>query len=259
MTPSVVASLYLSRLLLNPRSRRVLSEVAHPYEMHRTLMRAFPQVSESEKSGAREEFGVLFRPETNDRRGDVTVYVQSQIKPDWSFLDQLGYYLRMDTETPTYDCRDIISAYQGIRDGQVLSFRLRANPTKRNARDNDPLKGKRVELQREEEQLTWLINKGKGGRDGVPGGFELLMQVVEDEMGNEQLIPRVTVRSEGKHVGLKKEASVRHRMAHLAVLFDGLLRVTERDAFLETVTRGVGSGKAYGFGLLSLAPARTVI
>ena len=35
-------NLYLSRILLNPRSRRAMSELLHPYEMHRTLMRAFP-------------------------------------------------------------------------------------------------------------------------------------------------------------------------------------------------------------------------
>ena len=34
--------MYLSRLILNPRSRRVQRELAEPYEMHRSLMKAFP-------------------------------------------------------------------------------------------------------------------------------------------------------------------------------------------------------------------------
>ena len=35
--------MYLSRLILNPRSRRVQKEIEYAYELHRTLMRGFPQ------------------------------------------------------------------------------------------------------------------------------------------------------------------------------------------------------------------------
>ena len=45
-------------------------------------------------------------------------------------------------------------------------------------------------------------------------------------------------------------------MTHSSVLFDGLLRVTDTDAFLRTLVRGIGPGKAFGFGLLSVAPVR---
>ena len=34
--------MYLSRLILNPRNRRVQREIANPYQMHKTLMRCFP-------------------------------------------------------------------------------------------------------------------------------------------------------------------------------------------------------------------------
>ena len=43
-------------------------------------------------------------------------------------------------------------------------------------------------------------------------------------------------------------------MTHLAVRFDGLLRVTDAGDFRETLICGIGPGKAYGFGLLSIAP-----
>jgi CRISPR system Cascade subunit CasE len=39
-----------------------------------------------------------------------------------------------------------------------------------------------------------------------------------------------------------------------SVMFDGLLRVSDPDVFRLTLQKGVGSGKAYGFGLLSIAP-----
>ena len=44
--------MYLSRLILNPRHRRVQREVANPYEMHRSLMRAFPDNLKGETNGS---------------------------------------------------------------------------------------------------------------------------------------------------------------------------------------------------------------
>lgn len=39
-----------------------------------------------------------------------------------------------------------------------------------------------------------------------------------------------------------------------AVRFEGILTVTDPDTFRTTVATGIGSAKAFGFGLLSLAP-----
>ncbi|MBI2864067.1 MAG: type I-E CRISPR-associated protein Cas6/Cse3/CasE [Chloroflexi bacterium] len=247
-------NLYLSRLVLNPRSRRVMSEMAHPYEMHRTLMCAFPEATDKEKAKAREEFGVLFRADVDDRKPEIKVYVQSRLVPNWSFLDGLDDYLAANAEMP--DPKPIMQAYQKLRNGQILAFSLRANPTKRIAKDGDKLKGKRVELQSEQEQIDWLIRKGQGREEGAPGGFELVMKEVEDADGALSLIPCVDVRPEGKQKGYKRDGEQRQTTTHLAVLFEGLLRVTDTDAFLETIRQGIGPAKAYGFGLLSIAPHR---
>lgn len=257
MTPVPIAPLYLSRLILNPRSRQVLGEMAHPYEMHRTLMRAFPKAGDDAQAKAREEFGVLFRADTDEPRSAVKVFVQSSVEPTWTFLDGLDDYLRADTEMSEYEYKDILPAYREIQDGQVLSFRLRANPTKRIAKDDDTMKGKRVELIREDEQIAWLIRKGRGAERGVPGAFELLMRKGTDAEGKELLIPRVNVCCEGKQTGRKKNEAHGHATTHLAVLFEGLLRVTDKNAFLEILLRGIGAGKSFGFGLLSIAPAPT--
>ena len=95
--------LYLSRLILNPHSRQVMSELAHPYEMHRTLMHAFPQISIDEGKSVRQEFGILFRADIDDRSNYVIVCVQSVVEPDWLFLDQNSEYLLTDTDFPDYD------------------------------------------------------------------------------------------------------------------------------------------------------------
>jgi CRISPR system Cascade subunit CasE len=247
MTGAQATPLYLSRLPLNPRSRQVRSEVAHPYEMHRTLMRAFP--GESDGGPGR----VLFRLEEDRRLESPTILVQSEKEPRWTFLGELNDYLCADVEAP----KNIMPAYQNLRDGQILRFRLRANPTKRVAKQDDPMKGKRVELARENEQIDWLIRKGQQREKNVPGGFELVMKEVKNMRGEVRKIPRVDVCPEGKQTGRKREEGHGHLTTHLAVLFGGLLRVTDKGAFLESLICGIGSGKAFGFGLLSVAPCHT--
>ena len=48
-----------------------------------------------------------------------------------------------------------------------------------------------------------------------------------------------------------------HNLKFLSVQFDGILQVIEPKRFRKTLVEGIGSGKAYGFGLLSIAPARS--
>jgi CRISPR system Cascade subunit CasE len=248
--------LYLSRLVLDLNCRQVWSELAHPYEMHRTLMRAFPQLPPQEKTNAREKYGVLFRADVEDYSHRVVVYVQSVVKPCWSFLDGVEGYLLADAEPPNPGCKSIERAYGKLRAGQVLAFRLRANPTKRIwkvAAGEEALKGKRVGLLREEEQVAWLVQKSLERERGKPGGFEIVMKEIPDRNGNIRQIPQVTACCEGKQTGRKLQDTRKHAITHLAVRFDGLLRITDADAFRDTLAKGIGPAKAFGFGLLSVA------
>jgi CRISPR system Cascade subunit CasE len=257
MTTVDIDKLYLSRILLDSSSRQVMSELAHPYEMHRTLMRAFPNMTNETQSEARDEFGVLFRAEVDGLRRAVKVYVQSRIEPNWSFLNGLNDYLCADTGMPQYEHKDIMPACRKLHNGQVLSFRLRANPTRRIAKQDDLMRGKRVELVREEEQIEWLVRKGRGTETHKSGGFEILTNEVKNSNGGVQLIPRVNVCCEGKQKGRKRQEERSCETIHLAVRFDGLLRITDVDAFRETLSKGIGPGKAFGFGLLSVAPVKS--
>lgn len=249
--------MYLSRLILNPSSRQVRAELAQPYEMHRTLMRAFPEVLTEADGKAREKFDILFRSDVDDRHHRVIVYVQSAVKPDWSYLGTISDYLLDDPSNPAL--KEISGNLQGLHRGQVLAFRLRANPTKRVAKADGgsaELKGKRVGLLREEEQVDWLIRKGRQRTQDAPGGFEILMTEVEGRTDKVRYVPRVNVRLEGKRRSRKRENNHSYRTTHLAVRFDGLLRITDADAFRQTLAKGIGPAKAYGFGLMSIAPAR---
>lgn len=209
--------MYLSRLILNPRNRRVQKEIANPYEMHRSVMRAFPDDLEADSER------VLFRLESQRRTGSLALLVQSWMLPDWSWLAELGargYLLPVNEPNPAVKSFELAFAL-----GQTLAFRLRANPTVKR-------EGKRHGLFRVDEQREWLTRKAE------QGGFRVLSAQIANTSDVEGWI---------RHGGQSR------RLKLFAVCFDGLLRVAEPDQLRETVRQGIGSGKGLGFGLLSLA------
>jgi CRISPR system Cascade subunit CasE len=206
-------SVYLSRLTFDSRHRRTKSELQRPYELHRTICKAW-----DDPAAAR----ILLRPEA-DKPGVVYVIVQSLTEPDWSRLPGERNYLR-EVEGPKR------VELKGIREGLRLRFRLRCRPTKRIGDRDSPDCGKRKSLTGKEEIFDWLRRKGESH------GFEPL------EVGFERVYWQDTKNGPGESViG--------------AVVFDGLLAVTDPDKLREAVRGGIGTQKAYGFGLLSIAPA----
>lgn len=222
--------MYLSQLTLNPRSRQVRSELGNPYELHRTILNAFP----NQDAGGPGR--VLFRLDVLGRSGEqkLALLVQSDKQPEWDHLPNLDSYLQ-----PTFDPNPAQKEFSPtFTPGQRLHFRLRANPTKRLLHD-DPerklKKGQRIGLLKEDEQLAWLQRKAE------QAGFAIFS---------------VTVAAEGKQQAkIRRQDEPVYNLTHLAVRFDGVLQVTDPDRFLLTLQSGIGSGKGLGFGLLSLARA----
>ncbi|MCC6416634.1 MAG: type I-E CRISPR-associated protein Cas6/Cse3/CasE, partial [Gemmataceae bacterium] len=121
--------MYLSRLILNARSREVRRDLANCHDLHRTLMRGFPAVEAGSGDAARAHLGVLFRLETDARTGAARVLVQSALAPDWEALPP-GYLLGGDGLSNP-ETKPVGEAFAAIQAGDELLFRLRANPTKR--------------------------------------------------------------------------------------------------------------------------------
>jgi CRISPR system Cascade subunit CasE len=218
--------MYLSRLILDPRSRQVRREVAEPYEMHRTIMRAFPDAGQGGPGR------VLFRVDSSAQPGPtgLTLLVQSESQPDWGWLStEPGYLLPGVADNPAYKpFRPVFSP------GQRLAFCLRANPTVKRKFPGES-SSKRVGLYKEEEQREWLARKAE------QGGFAVLAV---------DLMPEGIT---GGKIHRSREES--HSLHLFGVRCEGLLQVIDPGRFLETLAGGIGSGKGLGFGLLSLARA----
>src|SRR5947209_20436461 len=71
------STLFLSRLIIDPRSRAVRRDLGDCHDLHRTIMAAFPQ-AQANDAGARAQFDVLFRVDTDGRSGKVMLLVQSR-------------------------------------------------------------------------------------------------------------------------------------------------------------------------------------
>lgn len=208
--------MFLSKLLLDPQNRQVQKEIANRYELHRTLTSQFPNQN-------REAIGLLYRVElpVGQVYQPISLLIQTQLEPDWGVLEQKGMLL----ETPQVKQFEI--AFHG---GQRFYFRLHGNPTIRRKQPDD--KTKRVGLYSEEEQEEWINRKANFS------GFSLSDLRITDL---------------GLVESLKKKDGHTFTISHLAVQFDGLLQVNDPSLFTGSLTNGIGSAKAFGFGLLSLA------
>ena len=214
--------MYLSQLRLNSRNRAVLRDLASPNDMHKTLWRAFP---EQDAGGPGR---ILFRvePADPDSPHPPTILVQSEKHPDWSALPR--EYL----ESHSITSLEFTAEPTGNGDGVLLRrddrfrFRLMANPTKK-------LDGRRHGLYREDEQRDWLNRKASDN------GFKVVPHSL-------LVVPQGTIRS-----NVKDE----RRRSWFGVRFEGRLQVADPEAFIAALLKGIGPAKAFGFGLLSIAPA----
>ena len=225
--------MFLSRIHLDPRCREVRRDLANPYELHSTLCRAF---SESDQKCPEGEFLWRLEPETDLREcSRPRILVQSRSLPVWSRIS-VKSWLAEDPD-PAIDLVERLKL-DIVKVGKRFRFRLRANPCV--TRD-----GKRLGLLKTGDQEAWIERKGKSHGFSLPrlASFDL-----SDATQN-----RTDVRiSQEQMLRGKRRDGVEIRI--FAVLYDGILTVSDPDKFRMSLQAGIGHGKAMGLGLLSVAP-----
>lgn len=245
MDTEKIAIVHLAKIALK-NNRETWRLLGDSYRVHQWVLQAFPERSEG---GAGR---VLYRVEVHPRSGDTILLVQSTVAPNpekWQ-----GPVERL----PECKCWKLYRDGKPIFvEGQVLRFRVRANPTKKTHPDPNRKNGQRKPLMHETEQIQWL------GRKGQNGGFELIPLPNDtswiDPFAEEPDESKVEVRVTPLNYVTGRKGITENqtqRIDHYGVDFDGVLRVTDPEAFTQTVVQGVGSAKGFGFGLLSLAPAK---
>lgn len=241
--------MFLSRLILNPMSREVQRDLADCQQMHRTLCKAFGQYPERDPS-FRAKVGLLWRVDSGPE-GIPLALVQTRVKPEWSFLKCLPRYLLDDGRTNP-GVRSLEPLLEQVREGVIFRFCLRANPTKKvdtfSKPDERHRNGRRVPLIGEESEISWLYGKGE------VHGFRVL---THESVALEQPVPAVRVIREPHSIGQRRDPEGKKKLTFHAVRFEGCFKVIDRDSFIEGLEGGIGSAKAYGFGLLSVIPVKS--
>ena len=111
--------MHVSRLVLNMRHNHARRDAAVPYELHRTLVtRVF---GGDTKRAGRLLFRIEPERESHQHGGPVVMVQSSGVLPPWDALEP-GYCLRVDGPR-LFEPK--------IAAGQLLSFRLLANPIER--------------------------------------------------------------------------------------------------------------------------------
>lgn len=208
--------MYLSKLSLDPKHAQVQSEVANRYELHRTLTAQFP-------GKKRKDIGLLYRIELPDQYcfQPITLLIQTQIEPDWRNIYDRGMLFKPP---------QVKVFTTNFSKSEKFYFRLLGNPTARRKQHDGSRK--RVGLYDREDQQDWILRKAQYG------GFKVLSLQLADL---------------GLIESSKKKNNQTFQIKHLAVKYEGLLQIIDPEDFKKTFVKGIGSAKAFGFGLLSLA------
>ncbi len=192
-------------------------QAQNSYQLHQALWRLFPDCEQADRD-------FLFRVEQLQKGIGAEVLMQSTTQPQ-SNEQSPGLLAQRE-----YDLN--------VQNGQRLRFRLRANPIKTikdSSKGTVEKKGKiftktvRVPLLHEEQQQAWLERK-------LQTFAQLETLIMQPEPA---LYFRKT--KEGRSGKIQP------------VMFDGVLMITDVEAFNIQITKGIGPAKAFGCGLLSLA------
>lgn len=226
--------MYLSKLVPDTTAHAFRRDFADIHQMHRTVMSAFPD--ESGDAPARQHHGVLWRLDSG--RTGYLLYVQSRTKPSWD--DLTSSYL-----TAPAQVRDLSPVVDALEPGRTLAFRLVANPTKRLAptapRQGQRRRDARFALHKPEDQIAWLLKQAHRYGFSIPTGA----------YNKPDLAPSPCPRLTGHQT-----TDQRRTITVDPVRYDGHLTITDPTALAHALHAGIGPAKAYGCGLLTLAPPR---
>ncbi len=211
--------LWLSLVELDPRHRATRVALGDACARYRIVMAAFPGAPSRQHAGAL----YTFHPPAAEQ--PPRLLVQSTTKPDWSH--------RHDYRTRSApQVQDIRPFWDEVIAGDRYLFRLTASPCHGvGGHGGNRVRGTRTPIRDPTAQVSWLTR--------------LLTDAAE--------LAHVHVTAPLKTIGRRGDRTV----TLTSVTFSGDLTVTDPHRLREQALTGIGPGKAFGNGLLTLANAPT--
>lgn len=234
---------YLSRIWLNPLRPGAQRMLRSPHVLHAAVLGGLSRQPVTER--------VLWRLESSSPyRADVLVLTDSL--PSWEHLVEQGGWPTSDE--PQSRVRPYDPLLDRIIKGREFAFRLRANPVSTTRHPQKPTssqqrrlstggrpRGVRVAHRTSAHQMAWLLARLPGWGFEIPPTSDGYSHMKLAE--RERLVFTKTARGNG------------HRRVVLdTATFEGRIRVSDPDTARMRLLSGVGAGRAYGCGLITLAP-----
>ncbi|CAM5444419.1 type I-E CRISPR-associated protein Cas6/Cse3/CasE [Streptomyces hirsutus] len=209
----------IARIRLNPHSRDVQRDLRDATQMHRTVMRMVP---DGLGDAPRHQAGLLYRLDETDTSSTLLVQA-ARLDP-----------AHLPTGYGQADVKSLAPMFTALRKGLGVRYRIVLNPAKRErlSLEEKGTRGRIVPLSGADADQWWLRRAAEAGLD-----LHVLTPISMEP-----------ARPRGRDAP---------RMRHSLLRYDGTAAVTDPDALRDAVIHGIGRGKPYGAGLLSLAPVRT--
>ncbi len=240
---------YLSRIRFNPHRAQARRLLGNPQAMHATVLGGLPTQPVRERVLWRLDADEPLRPQ---------LLVLSESRPSWEHLvEQAGWPSSDNSDDPQVAVRDYRPFLKRLAIGQKYAFRLTANPTQSTKRP-----GALTEAQRHRAPDGKLSRSVRLGHRTVSSQVEWLTDRVERwgfsipaasssaSVGEAVADLRVIGRARASF----RRAGTPGAVVMQTVTYEGSLCITDPDVLRACMVRGIGPAKAYGCGLLTLAP-----
>jgi len=220
-------SLWLTKIELNPRNPQLARTLNDPVALHRTTMRLF---DDDLGAAPRQRAGVLFRLEED--RDNARLLVQSRQRPQPEKL--------ADRWATGIQVKPIEGILEHLTVDRTVHYRLVGSPVRRiSKRTPSPTEDRRpgqvIPLSGDDAIQWWHRKASDAG-----------LRVLTVEGQSQSTRSGVRRAADGKK---DRVAATQHR-------FEGQAVIVDPDALRTALVEGIGRGKSYGCGLLSLAPVR---
>ncbi|MFI8932528.1 type I-E CRISPR-associated protein Cas6/Cse3/CasE [Streptomyces sp. NPDC053474] len=237
---------YLTRCHLNPARAHHLT--AHPQRLHAAIASAFPPAGTHSHSPAHRALWRL--DETTSPHRQTTLLIVSATPPDLTHvIEQAGWPHLATREAPGWNTRPYQVLLDRLKPGLRLYFRLTANPTYMAYRPEG--RGARTAHTTPTHQLRWLLQQAPNAGFQIPP----MPHITHPQQPEDH---QATVISSHLLNFSRTQPTGRTDRVHIrAATYEGHLDVADPDTLRHTLTHGLGRAKAYGCGLLTLAPTRT--
>jgi CRISPR system Cascade subunit CasE len=249
---------YLSRIRINPLRAECRKLLKNARAMHGAVLGGVPDHPLDER--------VLWRLDTDNPRRPM-LYVLTETKPDWTHLvERAGW---PDAEGEHAAVRDYTPLLARIALGREFAFRLTANPVQNTAVPDAPsadqakritagattVRSFRIGHRTAAAQLNWFLKRTERWGFTVPEArIDAPVPGLADTAADATTCPSREVRITARdRLSFSKGDRGRPVVLYTAT-FEGHLRVTDPTLLTARLLGGIGPAKAYGCGLLTLAP-----